>query len=136
MAVKILTVSEAAKRAGLTAEAVRLYKARGLLPPVVRTHAGYRTYTEHGVQLLRFIRQARDLGLTLAGIRNIINMRRGEAPPSAEVVTLLETHLRVIDTKISDLQALRQAMADVLHSATAHADQGKPVRLCRIIDDQ
>jgi MerR family transcriptional regulator, copper efflux regulator len=135
MALKLLTVGEAARRAGLTAKAVRLYEARGLLLPVARTHAGYRSYTEHNVELLRFIRQARELGLTLTGIRNIINLRRGEAPPSAEIITLLEAHLRAIDAKISDLQALRQAMTGVLHTATTHAEQGRAVRLCRIIDD-
>jgi hypothetical protein len=62
MPATILTVGQAARRAGLTAKAVRLYEARGLLPPAERTSSGYRCYTEHDIRLLRFIRQARDLG--------------------------------------------------------------------------
>jgi len=131
---KILTVGQAARRAGLTAKAVRLYEARGLLPPAERTSSGYRCYTEHDIQLLRFIRQARDLGLSLAEIRTIIGLRRGETPPGREVITLLQAHLDAIDHKISNLRALQQAMTGVLHAAAAHADQGQPVRLCRIID--
>ena len=121
-------------RAGLTAKAVRLYEARGLLSPTERTSSGYRCYTEHDIQLLRFIRQARDLGLSLAEIRTIIGLRRGETPPGREVVTLLQSHLDAIDHKISNLRALRQAMTGVLHTAAAHADQGQPVPLCQIID--
>jgi MerR family transcriptional regulator, copper efflux regulator len=130
----ILTVGQAARSAGLTAKAVRLYEARGLLPPTQRTASGYRCYTEHDIQLLRFIRQARDLGLSLAEIRTIIGLRRGETPPGRAVITLLQTHLDAIDHKISNLQSLRQAMTGVLQTAVSHADQGQPVRLCRIID--
>jgi MerR family copper efflux transcriptional regulator len=131
---KILTVGQAATRAGLTAKAVRLYEARGLLPPSERTSSGYRCYTEHDIQLLRFIRQARDLGLSLAEIRTIIGLRRGETPPGREVITVLQAHLDAIDHKISSLQNLRQAMTGVLHAAAAHADQDDLVPLCQIID--
>jgi DNA-binding transcriptional MerR regulator len=133
MLAKILTVGQAAGRAGLTAKAVRLYEARGLLPPAERTSSGYRCYTEHDIQLLRFIRQARDLGLSLAEIRTIIGLRRGETPPGREVITLLQAHLDAIDHKISSLQSLREAMTGVLHAAVAHADQGDQVPLCQII---
>ena len=134
MPATILTVGQAARRAGLTAKAVRLYEARGLLPPTERTSSGYRCYTEHDIQLLRFIRQARDLGLSLAEIRTIIGLRRGETPPGREVITLLQAHLDAIDHKISSLQHLREAMTGVLHAAAAHAGQGDLVPLCHIID--
>jgi MerR family transcriptional regulator, copper efflux regulator len=131
---KILTVGQAATRAGLTAKAVRLYEARGLLPPAERTSSGYRCYTEHDIQLLRFIRQARELGLSLAEIRAIIGLRRGETPPGREVITVLQARLDTIDHKISSLQHLREAMTGVLHAAAAHADQDDLVPLCQIID--
>jgi len=134
MPAKILTVGQAARRAGLTAKAVRLYEARGLLPPTERTSSGYRCYNEHDIQLLRFIRQSRDLGLSLAEIRTIIGLRRGETPPGREVITLLRSHLDAIDQKIFNLQNLRQAMTGVLHAAAAHADQTDLVPLCQIID--
>lgn len=130
----ILTVGQAARRAGLTAKAVRLYEARGLLPPTERTASGYRCYTEHDIQLLCFIRQARDLGLSLTEIRTIIGLRRGETPPGREVLTLLEAHLDAIDHNIASLRNLRGALADVLHAAAAHADQGGLVPLCQILD--
>ena len=130
---KTLTVGQAARRAGLTAKAVRLYEARGLLPPTERTSSGYRCYTEHDIQLLRFIRQARDLGLSLAEIRTIIGLRRGETPPGREVIALLQSHLDAIDQKISNLESLRHAMTGVLHAAATHADQTDLVPVCQII---
>ena len=84
-------------------------------------------------RLLRFIRQARDLGLSLAEIRTIIGLRRGETPPGREVITLLQSHLDAIDQKISNLQNLRQAMTGVLHAAATRADQTDLVPLCQVI---
>lgn len=131
---QVVTIGEAARRAGLTAKAVRLYEARGLLPPAVRTASGYRCYSPADVQLLRFIRHARDLGLSLAEIRTIIGLRHGEAPPpSGDVIALLQTHLTVIERTITDLDARRRAMTSVLHTAAAHVRHGQPVRLCKIL---
>ena len=84
--------------------------------------------------MLRFIRQARDLGLSLAEIRTVIGLRRGETPPGREVITLLQSHLDAIDHKIASLQDLRQATTGVLRAAAAHADQTDLVPLCEIID--
>jgi DNA-binding transcriptional MerR regulator len=76
----VLTIGEAARRAGLTPKAIRLYEARGLLPPVERTEAGYRLYSEHDLRALRFIRQARAIGLGLDEIHTIMALRRAGIP--------------------------------------------------------
>lgn len=54
-----LTIGPAAKAAGVTRKAVRVYEAKGLLPDPQRTAAGYRLYSDHDVARLRFIRRAR-----------------------------------------------------------------------------
>ena len=64
----MLTVGRVAEQAGLSAKAIRLYEANGLIDPPERTAAGYRTYTEQVLPVLRFIRQAQSLGLSLAQI--------------------------------------------------------------------
>ncbi|MGH3493484.1 MAG: MerR family transcriptional regulator, partial [Sciscionella sp.] len=84
------TVGKAAQAAGLSAKAVRLYEAKGLLPAAERTEAGYRTYTDDDIAVLRFIRQAKTLGLSLAEIGDILDLRRGGVTPCRHVVTLLE----------------------------------------------
>src|SRR6266851_2095528 len=84
------TVGKAAQAAGLSAKAVRLYEAKGLLPAAERTGAGYRTYTDDDITVLRFIRQAKTLGLSLGEIRDIIDLRRGGTAPCQHVVALLD----------------------------------------------
>ena len=70
-----LLIGEVATRSGLSRKALRLYKARGILPPSRRTPSGYRTYPLEVVGVLHFVAQARRLGLTLAEIGNIVAPR-------------------------------------------------------------
>jgi MerR family transcriptional regulator, copper efflux regulator len=135
MSVERLTVSEAAKRTGLSPRALRLYEARGLLPSVRRTEAGYRIYTDHDLQLLRFIRQSRAVGLRLAEIRQIIDLRRDGTPPGDEVLALLQRRLREIDEKMSALQSLRHTLGEVMDVVRTNARRGEEVRLCRVLDE-
>jgi MerR family copper efflux transcriptional regulator len=133
MARDLLTVGEAAKAAGLSAKAVRLYEAKGLLPPAHRTDAGYRTYTDDDVAVLRFIRQAKTLDLTLREIRDILEVRRDGTPPCRHVLALLDRHVADIDRTITDLRQLRRALVDTRARAAA-APAGDDHTVCRIIE--
>jgi MerR family copper efflux transcriptional regulator len=125
-----ITISEAARRAGLTPRAVRLYEALGILAPVARTSSGYRTYTDDDVELLRFVRRARELGLQLEEVRAVVELHRRGEQPSRTVVGLLEAHVHDTDRRIADLTALRQALTELLVRATSAARRGEPVHLC------
>jgi DNA-binding transcriptional MerR regulator len=72
-----MTVGAVAKAAGVSAKAVRLWESKGLLPPAERSQAGYRIFTEDDLGVLRFIRQAKTLGLTLPQIKDILDLQRG-----------------------------------------------------------
>lgn len=127
------TVGKAAREAGLSAKAVRLYEAKGLLPEARRTDAGYRTYTDDDVTVLRFIRQAKTLGLSLGEIRDILELRRGGTTPCRHVTALLDQRIRDIDRAISELRQLRRTLADSRdHAREYQADHADGV--CGIIE--
>lgn len=127
------TVGKAAQAAGLSAKAVRLYESKGLLPAAERTGAGYRTYTDDDIAVLRFIRQAKTLGLSLAEIRDILDLRRGGTVPCRHVVALLDQRIREVDRTITELRQLRQALAGTRSHARQHqAEHGD--RVCGIIE--
>jgi MerR family copper efflux transcriptional regulator len=134
MAGASITVGEAARRAGVSRKAVRLYEAKGILPPAERTDSGYRTYSEADVQVLRFIRRARALGLRLEEIGRILDLQRRGAQPCGTVVQLLEGHLRDIDRTIRELRALRKDLATALGVAKSSAERGDEVVVCPIIE--
>jgi DNA-binding transcriptional MerR regulator len=129
-----ITVGEAARRAGVSPKAVRLYETRGILPPAGRTEAGYRTYTERDVEILRFVRRARALGLRLEEIRRIIDLQRQGAQPCGTVIQLLEHHLEDINRTMRDLRALRKDLSRALEAARSTARRGEDVVICPIIE--
>lgn len=63
--------------------------------------AGYRLFAHDGIAVLRFIRQAKTLGLTLAEISDIHSLQRGGAQPCGRVTPLLDTH---IDRTLAELR--------------------------------
>lgn len=65
-----MRISEVARRTGASAKAIRLYEARGLLPPVPRLNR-YRDYSEQDVAWVQLIRQALGLGIGLAAISRL-----------------------------------------------------------------
>lgn len=124
------TVGQAAQAAGVSAKAVRLYEAKGLLPPAERTDAGYRLYTDDEVATLRFIRQARTLGLHLDEIGDIIAIRSGGTTPCQHVLRLLDQHITDIDRAITELRQLRNALTRTRTTAAETAPGG----VCGIIE--
>lgn len=115
----MLTVGEVARAAGVSAKAVRLYEAKGLLPEADRSEAGYRLYTDDEVALLRFIRQAKTLGLSLAEIGDILQLRRGGSQPCRHVLALLDQHVSQIDQTITELRQLRRTLTETRTDAAA-----------------
>ena len=126
-----LTIGQAARAAGLTRKAVRLYEAKGLLPAATRSAAGYRLYTPGDVELLTFIGRARALGLHLDDIRDVLAIHRGGKPPCTRVRGLLDTRVAEIDAAVAELLALRKTLIQT-RQAAACADTDTAV--CSIIE--
>lgn len=123
-----LTIGAAAKAAGVTRKAVRVYEAKGLLPDPERTEAGYRLYTDHDVALLRFIRRARALGLRLDDIGDIIASRAAGTAPCAQVRMLLDARIGEIDATLAALHALRANL--VATRQGVHTPAGQTASTC------
>ena len=103
-----LKIGELARRAGVTAKAIRFYERKRVLPPPKRAANGYRLYGDDAVDMLRFVRQAAGFGLTLTAIRDIIAIRQGGRPPCTHVHRLLRDKAIELDRKLKDLIEVRQ----------------------------
>ncbi|WP_153504953.1 MerR family transcriptional regulator [Cumulibacter manganitolerans] len=128
------TVSRAAQRAGVTRKAIRTWEDRGLLPPAERTEAGYRLFTDDDIDVLRFIRQAKTLGLTLTEVNDILDLQRGGAQPCGRVTQLLDTHIEQIDRTLAELRQLRRALLNARRRADQIRRAGGDAVVCRIIE--
>lgn len=103
-----LKIGGLARRAGVTAKAIRFYECKRVLPPAKQAPNGYRLYGDDAVEMLRFVKQATGLGLTLAEIKDIIAIREGGRPPCTHVHRLLRDKAIELDRKLKDLLDVRR----------------------------
>ncbi len=109
-----LQIGELASRAGVTRKAIRFYERKRVLPPATRAANGYRLYGDDAVEMLRFVKRAAGLGLTLAEIKDIITIRQGGRPPCTHVHGLLRDKAVELDRKLEDLLDVRRRIRQSL----------------------
>ena len=66
-------ISVAASLAGVHAQTLRFYERKGLIEPQ-RTRGGSRRYSEGDIALLRRIQELTNEGVSLAGVRKILDL--------------------------------------------------------------
>ena len=129
-----MRIGELAAKAGTNTKTLRFYEEQGLLPPPERTANGYRDYEPAVLSRLDFIRRGRAAGLTLAQIRDIIEVRNGGDAPCGHVYQLLTERLADVDRHIADLQVLRAALVRKRdHAKGADPSTCAPESVCRYV---
>jgi DNA-binding transcriptional MerR regulator len=109
-----LLIGDVAERAGVPTPTIRYYESIGLLKPAARSSAGYRRYSEHTVEELRFIKKAQALGFSLDEVGEILTLSRSGKAPCAEVLSLAHQHLAAVDERLRQLQVFREQLASEL----------------------
>lgn len=130
-----MKVGQAAEAVGVTPKAVRLWESKGLLPPAERTPSGYRVFTEEDIEVLRFIRQAKALDLSLDEIADVLDLQRGGAVTCGRVTALLDAHIERLDQTMAELKHLRSTLDRARKTARDGQAQGQEAVICRIIQN-
>jgi MerR family copper efflux transcriptional regulator len=131
-----LTIGQASQQTGLSTKAIRIYERKGLLPKADRTSSGYRLFQGNDVDVLRFIRQARSIGLRLDEIKNVLDLQRSGQRPCETVIAMLDAHLAEIERTLSDLTSLRSTLTQACAQARASHERGDGGVICEIIEAQ
>jgi DNA-binding transcriptional MerR regulator len=103
----LLTIGELARRAGVTASALRYYEELGLLPPPDRI-SGQRRYPETAARLVAAILLYSDAGFTLAEQKALL--AAGASTPG-DRRQLMRRKLAELDEQIARAQAARDAIS-------------------------
>lgn len=93
-------IGEAARRAGLTVAALRLYEREGLMPMAARSAAGYRQYSADDLRRARAIRRARRAGLSMRQIAEVFG--------GAGVHVVLAAHVEALGCEEQRIARLRR----------------------------
>jgi DNA-binding transcriptional MerR regulator len=108
---RFLGPAQAARRLGVSAKALRLYEARGLVMPV-RNAAGWRSYGPDEMQRAADIVALRALGLGLAQVAAVLNGEAEDlAPAMAAHQRALEARMRQLSGTLEKVRAMRADLA-------------------------
>ena len=123
-----ITVGQLARAAAVNVETVRYYQRIGLLPLPRRNFGSIRRYLADDLKRVRFVKRAQKLGFSLDEVALLLGLSDGRH--CAETKALAETRLAVVEEKIADLEAIRQALKGLV----AKCSKGSRGCGCPVID--
>lgn len=109
--VRLLRSGEVARASGVNVQTLRYYERRHLLAPPVRNASGHRLYPAHTVTLLRMIKGAQRLGLSLDEIATVI----ASDDASVAIESLARRRVVEIEAQIAELEAIRDTLKTYIH---------------------
>ncbi|MFT4769436.1 MAG: MerR family copper efflux transcriptional regulator [Glaciecola sp.] len=109
-----MNIGDVSKHAGLPPKTIRYYEDIGLVTPLRDTN-GYRSFRASDIHKLAFLSRARGLGFTIENCRNLLALWGDQTRASSDVRVIAKQHLAQIESKIADLQAIRDTLTHLVH---------------------
>ena len=129
-----MTISEAGKRAGCSPPTIRYYESIGLLAPAERTPKGRRAYGGGDVSRLTLIRRARDFGLSIDQVRQLLGAADGPGDGCAPAAEIIEEQIKATRAKRTELRLLETTLQAMLNRCNATCAPGG-ADCCSIFED-
>ena len=123
------TIGELSRVSGVIVETIRYFEKIGILPNPPRNSSGYRIYSTAHLERLSFIRRSRELGFSQPEVRKLLTLVDEHSYTCAEVKEMTSKQLTVVRDKITDLQKLEHALANMVDECA-----GGDVPDCPIVD--
>lgn len=114
-----MKIGEVAKRSGAGIETIRYYEREELLTEAKRLPSGYRQYDESTVKRLEFIGRAKELGFTLAEIRELLELSFAPNSGCDHIRQRAEAKIANIEEKIRSLQKMKRSLRKIVQRCKA-----------------
>lgn len=124
-------IGSVAREAGVSIETIRFYEREGLIGEPPRTPSGYRQYSEEVIERIRFIQRAKELGFSLAEIRDLLELRVRSDSECEDVRRRAEAKVHDIEAKMRDLDSMRRVLSDLTRACATGMHTGEcPILEC------
>lgn len=104
-------IGDLSKLVGIPTQTIRYYEKLGLIDSPKRTDTQYRIYSKEDQARLRFIMQAKNFGLSLEEIKEMINLRTEGIAPCEHLKEVVKRHLDDVNRRIQEMSAFRDELA-------------------------
>jgi DNA-binding transcriptional MerR regulator len=125
---KIFSIGELSNASGVKVPTIRYHEQIELIAAPERSAGGQRRYVQADLERLSFVRHARDLGLSIEAIRDLIELSAQPDLPCADADRIAQTHLGDVREKIAGLRKLERELERI----TTHCT-GNQVKDCYVI---
>jgi DNA-binding transcriptional MerR regulator len=123
------SIGELSKRTGVKVPTIRYYEKEGLIAEPLRTEGNQRCYQSGDLERLGFIKHARDLGLSMAAIRDLIDLSGHPDAPCEKANRIAADQLTAVRQRIAQLQRLESE----LHRIATSCGGGHMVADCNVL---
>jgi len=113
-----ITIGKLAKLADVSTDTIRFYEDENLLMPASKTAAGYRLYGDDAVRRLEFIKHAQHCGMTLAEIRQLLELKADDSSCCSDVRGLAIRKKLQLEQQIRTMQAMSRALSELIAICT------------------
>ncbi len=124
-----MNIGEVAEKSEVSAKMIRKYEELGIIPKAGRSDAGYRTYKEDDVHILRFVKRARTLGFSMKEIKALLGLWKNKNRNSAQVKKLTSLHMQELEKKKREIDTMLKTLKNL--STLCHGDEKAD---CAILD--
>ncbi|CAN7280596.1 MerR family transcriptional regulator [Neorhizobium tomejilense] len=109
----MLTIGQLSKATGTNVSTIRYYEQSGLLTRPSRSEGNQRRYTADEQDRLAFIRNARDLGLSIEAIRDLIDLSARPDISDTETDRIAAEQLAGVRERIGRLKKLESELEQI-----------------------
>ena len=114
-------IGELSKLTGVKVPTIRYYEQMQLITAPDRSQGNQRRYEKSDLERLAFIRHARDLGLSIDAIRELIALSRHPQDPCVAADRIARDHLTDVRMKIEQLRKLEHELERIVSHCDGHS---------------
>jgi DNA-binding transcriptional MerR regulator len=137
-------IGQAARLSGVSSANIRFYETKGLITRHQISDSSYRFYSDEDVHQLRFIRQLRNLDMTLDEVRTLLTLDLRKKRDCQSARDTLDEHIGHVRERLKELRSLEKNLQDLrsrcdgadehchlIEALHAQADVSEPVKSSR-----
>ncbi len=119
----MFTIGKLAQHCQLNVETIRYYQRIGLIR-VPESQQSYRYYTQQDIETLNFIQKAKDAGLQLSEIQELLQLQLEDRE---QVRHVIQQRLDKIDQRIQELNSFKKRLSTWLDECKTSNEIGCPI---------